>query len=449
MSAAVPEIDDWKSRKALEVKQLLEKLLFGVPISPSPVSEWELTNKKRRNLKKMFNELVNLTDRMFQGFHTDGSPIGSLSDDEKEIEMLFQVLKKTPTLSFAKAERTIKKWIVERSRDIETVYSSKKHELIALAYEKYKAEASKKNVTVKTRGLDFVSKCWEYSQSEIVDPVLEEQINNACDDLETLVLDSFDDSFTFETFANSLIPVLDISGSMKGTPIQTGLFYLLMLVKVFDVSEVHFFESHHTVRAIDVSWETNLDLIKQIYTNVRGSTDLSSVFKYLNDVRTSNKNVVIITDGDCDPNRYYGGSSNPFHEVTRVDKEASAYPKVVNCNFIVVNVKETELKFPYLNIDPRVCYLTGNNPKTLNGFIKALCEATKTGTPITPDLILKYTLALDELALETPVPKYSSIMSDERITELFEVFQKNLPPKKPTEVTAAVGGAGDSDIESW
>lgn len=431
------ETDVWKLQKALEIKKHLEDLLFKT-------GTINITNKTRRHVKKMFNELVNLTDKMFQGFHSDGSPIGTLSDDMMEITMLYQILKKTPTLSFAKAERTIKKWISLYQKDSKTTYPSKKHELIIRAYEKYMEEVRSKKVTVKTRGLDLVEKCMQYWQTSEVDPVLEEQIDKVCNELRTLVLTSFDETFTFEAFVESLVPVLDISGSMCGKPIETGLFYLFVLVKVFGVKTIHYFESAHIVKTINPDYASNLDLIKQIYIHDSGSTQLASVFRYLNEIKTSNKNVVIITDGDCDPDTGMG-SRNPFHEVTRLDKASSAYPNVVDCNFIVVNVRETELKFPYLNIDPRVCYLTGNNPKTLNGFIKALCESTKAGTMITPYLILKHTLNMDELILEHPIPKYSNVMTDERISTLFEVFQKNLPPKKPVEAVSTTGIIGDGE----
>lgn len=437
----IVETDAWKVAKAIEIKDKLDSLLFDS-------GELAITNKSRRKIKKLFNEQVNLTDYMFQGIHTDGQVIGSLDNDEKEIEMLYRVFKKTPTLSFKKAEKTVKSWMTKYIGDDEKVnYPTKKHELIVSAYLKYVREVSEKKVVVKTRGLDLVTKCHQYWLTDIVDPVLEEQINKSCDELKTFVMSSFDDTFTFEDFAKSLVLILDISGSMRGTPIETGLFYLFMMVKVFGVSQVHYFESNHTLKEINRDVSSNLELIKQIYLYTRGSTNLASVFKYLDTIRTNNKNVVIITDGDCDPNTYGHSSTNPFHEVTRLDKKTSAYPNVLDCNFIVVNVKETDLKFPYLNIDPHVCYLTGNNPKTLNGFIKALCDATKSGTMITPDSILNYTLALEELTLSTSIPTYSNVMTQERITNLFEVFKQNLPPKKEviTEKHAEIELGYESD----
>jgi hypothetical protein len=415
--STIPTIqtDTWKVKKATEIGEKMKQLLFSS-------GSLEITNKTRRQIKKMFNEQINLTDRMFQGIHTDGTEIGSTSNEDKEVEMLFQVLKKTPTLSFAKAKKTINNWMFKCSTDLGQTYPSRKHELIVKAYQKYEEEAKNKNIAVKTRGLDFVSKCQEYSHATSVDFVLEEQINKACEELKTLVFSSFNETYTFEDFAKSLVLVLDISGSMNGTPLQTGLFYLFMMVKVFGIDTVHYFESHHTEKKIVPGWSSNLDLIKQIYTHTQGSTELSSVFKFMNTKKTCDKNIVIITDGDCDPSDYH----NPFHQVL----DGVTYPNIKECNFIVVNVKETGLKFPYLNIDPRVCYLTGNNPKTLNGFIKALCEAVKSKLTITPDMILKYSLDIEELTLEYPVPTYSNVMSEERISELFEVFKKNLPPKK-------------------
>ena len=454
----IQDVDSWKTRKAIDVKSQLESLLFA---SGSLV----ITNKIRRQIKKLFNEQINLTDKMFQGFHTDGSIIGTLGDDVKEVDMLYHILKKTPSLSFAKAEKTIKKWMSDALRtahlDADTgtneprapfnnarcrriaresepkteskpqvlFYPTKKHELIAGAYSKYMEEVKSKKVQVKTRGLDFVSKCFDYWNSENVDPVLEEQINKACDDLNTMVISSFDDEFTFEDFANSLVLVLDISGSMAGTPLNTGLFYMLMMVKVFGVQTLYYFESELEVRTISPGWVTNLDLINQVYSDSKGSTNLDSVFKHLDDIKTCNKNIIIVSDGDCDPSDFH--SSNPFHEVTREDKETSSYPNVADNNYVVVNVKQEKMNFPFLGLDPKVCYLTGNNPKTLNGFIKALCESTKSGIAITPEHVLKYTLNMDELEFQSPIPSFSFTMTDERIGQLFEVFKKNLPPKKP------------------
>jgi hypothetical protein len=462
----IQDSNAWKMEKALDIKSRVEKLLFGT-------GSLAITNKSKRQIKKLFNEQVNLTDKMFQGMHADGRIIGSFADDEAEINLLYQVLKKTPSISFTKAENTIKKWMSEvknstneYSQSESQLYPTKNKELIIRAYSKYMQEVKNKKVQVKTRGIDLVTKCFSYWESEIIDSVLEEQINKTCDELKTLVSSSFDEKFTFDDFSNSLILILDISGSMDGVPLNTGLFYMLMMVKIFGIKTLYYFESKLEIRKISSKYTSNLDLIKQIYSDSKGSTNLASVFQHLNSIMTSNKNVIIITDGDCDPGCYtsdrHGYSANPFHEVTRIDKKKSTYPHVTDNNYVVVNVKQEKMNFPYLDVDPNVCYLTGNNPKTLNGFIKALCESTKSNTAITPDLVLKYTLSMEELDFGITVPTFSSVMSDERIGVLFETFKKNLPPKKinstdlgsGVEVEAGVEGEGedtyfDNGVISW
>ena len=62
-----------------------------------------------------------------------------------------------------------------------------------------------------------------------------------------------------------------------------------------------------------------------------------------------------------------------------------------------MNVNEEKMNFPYLNMDPNVCYVTGNKPKTLNGFIKALIFSIINKIILTPSLVLKYSLELEEL----------------------------------------------------
>lgn len=410
---------------ALTIKRNLEKLIFKYDTI-------KLSNKICRNIKKLINQQVNLTDNMFRGYYNDGLQIGTLGNDVKEVNLLSQILKKTPTLSFKKAEKTIKKWM-ENKTDNEISYPSKKHQLIIMAYKKYLEDVAAKKVEVKTRGLNLVEKCWDYWRSNTYDIIIEEQINKASEELKELVKTSFNDTYTFEMFSNSLIPVLDISGSMEGTAIQTGLFYLLMLVKVFGVQIVHFFSDFDIHTNINQDYNNNLELIRQIYRNTEGSTNLDSIFRYLNNTKTNNKNLLIITDSDCDPHNYSGfGGKNPFHEISRLDRETSRYPDVKDCNVIVVNVKVNNLSFPYLNIDPKVCYLTGNNPKTLNGFIKALCESVKNNTMITPESILKYSLALEELNLNYNVPKYNKVLTERDVNLFYEVLKNNLAPSKKT-----------------
>ena len=454
--------DIWKIDHASNIKNKLISLL--IPQGSPPDYIIKITNKIKRKIKVLFNNEVNLTDKMFQGIHTDGTIIGSLNDDEKEIKLIYNVLKKTPTLSFKNAERLILKYKNElnSNKSVSDAASAssaskpidKKKSLLVKGYEKYKSEVSKKTVKVKTHGLNLVSKVWDYKDSYSIDPILEEQINKMSTDLLNSVNQIFDESFTFQDFVKSLVLVLDTSGSMDGIPLNTGLFYMLLLVKVFGVQVLHYFATDLNIVNIDNSIvHSNLDLVKQVYNHTSGSTNLDSIFTHLNTINTSNKNIVIITDGDCDPGQY-NGSTNPFHEVTRSDKENSAFPNIINNNYVVINVKETKMNFPYLNIDPSVCYFTGNNPKTITGFIKALCISTKNNTIITPDIVLDCTLTLDELDISDigkPIPKYSKVMSDERIERMYNVFMDNLPKKKllPVDQAKQDNQADQYDFDDW
>jgi hypothetical protein len=424
--------DDWKLEKATEIKTRLISLIKNAnPDNPNNYMV-KLTNKVKRNIKQMFNREVNLTDRMFQGFHTNNTEISSLGDEQKEINMIYKVFKKTPTKSFQLAELTVKKYIglIDGISYTHEDKTKVRQYLITKGYEKYKLDVKEKKVKVKTHGLDLMEKCATYAKENVVDPILEEQIDKFVIELKQSIMEVFDATYTYEQFAQSICPVLDVSGSMDGQPLLTGFFYMLVLAKVFAINKLYYFSSDLNIKNIIFSANsTYLDIIKQIYSHSTGSTELNLVFKELNKDKISGKNIIIITDGDCDP--VGQNKSNPFHQATIQDKSKSAYPYIINCNFVIINVKEKKMGFPYLNLDPQVCYLTGNNPKTIIGFIKALTISAKTKLPITPDLVLSCTLNLDELIISKQLPQlYSNIMSDSRIDRLYTIFMKNIPKKK-------------------
>lgn len=72
---------------------------------------------------------------------------------------------------------------------------------------------------------------------------------------------------------------------------------------------------------------------------------------------TKEKMNLILTDGDCDP---IGSHKNPFQNVL------DDFPQHMYCVF---NLGEDSLAFPYLDKDPRVCYISGHNPAIINSVI--------------------------------------------------------------------------------
>jgi len=235
-----------------------------------------------------------------------------------------------------------------------------------------------------------------------------------------------------------------------------------VLAKVFKINKLYYVSSDLNIKNINFINSTYLHIIQQIYTHVTGSTNLDSVFVQLNIEKQSGKNIIIITDGDCDPTMH-SNQTNPFHEATMLDKSKSKYPNILDCNFVIINVKEKNMAFPYLNLDSKVCYLNGNNPKTIIGFIKALTISSKTNKPITPDLVLKCTLNLNELVVDKQIKAYSKVMSDSRIERMYTIFMKNIPKKKTiseekaneqansknkTEIILTYGSEYESDVNT-
>jgi len=266
-----------------------------------------------------------------------------------------------------------------------------------------------------------------YSSSNCDDPELESQLSEMCDNIYQYLSPCFSEDFTFSNFAERLVLVLDVSGSMGGTPLNTGLLYMTVLARIFKVNELYYFSDDCVVRNLSQS-DLNgslCNLIKKVYTRTTGSTNLQSAFDTLESNSKSNKHVVVITDGDCDPVR--GGKSNPFHHVTIPGK----YQHLHMNEYTVVNVSQSKMNFPYLGLDPKVCYVTGNNPKTLNGLIKSLIMSASLKVPITPELILQNSLDMDCLQLPCiPSHPYQLTLSDEQKERLFQVIMSNLPPTR-------------------
>ncbi len=381
------------------------------------------TNKNRRKIKKIFNKYVNLTDNLFKGIHSDGSLFNSHASKDTEIEMIYQVIKKTPTISLKNFSSTVNKFI--NSKKVQ----SARNELLIEGYKKY-LQALKENKTkAKVHGLDISEKCMQfYLSTEESDVELEAQLQQLVNKLIEYMQGAFTEDFTYQNFADSIVPVIDISGSMDGVPINTGLYYFLMMTKVFKVKELYYFESAaHKVSLTEEDISGPIcKLIKKIYKRVQGSTDLCSVFDLLDKESKENKIIMIITDGDCDPR---GGTRNPFHVATN----PGTFSHLHKNNYVVVNVKVDRLNFPFIDIDPKVCYLTGNNPKTINGLIKSLVVSSRDKIPITPSLILNYTLELDELDLPVVIPKFNKTLTEEQISKLYNIMCiKNQPPKPVT-----------------
>jgi hypothetical protein len=394
------------------------------------------TNKTRRLIKKCFNSHINLLDNLFKGIHQDGSAFGSKSK-EIEINNIAIQLKRSATLAFDRFEKTVRTYTEISEDSVEQVESSITKKYLVEGYKKYLQMLKEGRAQVKTNGLDASQQVWEFfNSSDVFSQSVESKLEDLVSKLKISLIQTSGTAL-FEQLAQRFSIVLDISGSMTGTPIQTGLLYMVLITKVFGIHTLYYFESNlHQVNLTNDDLNGSLcGLVKKIYQNTRGSTNLSSVFTHFKSSNIRDKNVIIITDGDCDPS-LYSSNTNPFH---------TAPKKEHNLKYIVVNVKETKMNFPYLGMDPDVCYVSGNNPNTLNGLIKALVVSLMQNIPLTPTLVLSCSLHLDELDNKFHVRTFSNVYGEYTIEKVFQVFMKNKPP---TKTISNSDSNSDSDIDT-
>ena len=418
------------------------------------------TNKTRRLIKKCFNSNLNLLDNLFKGVHSNGKKFGwtakeNLSENI-EITDIANQLKRSASLAFDRFEKTVKTYDKKTSRrereqeqeqeqeQKQTIELTLKQNLLLKGYHKYLEMLKTGEAQVKTRGLDVSTQVWEFFISdEIFSQSIESKLEQMVKDLSKEISNVVGEE-KFNELADKFEIILDISGSMNGSPIQIGLLYMCLMTKVFGIKRLFYFESnfHQNILSDEILKNGNMcELVKKIYKRTTGSTNLEGAFNHIRTEGMNNKNIIIITDGDCDPSQYSSSSSNPFHNAPKGD---------CGLNYIVLNVKETKMNFPYLGIDPNVCYITGSNPKTINGLIKALVESSEKSIKLTPSLVLKHSLDSDEFAHQfNIVCNNLNPLAQNEIEKLFDVFVKNQPPEKDEQQkTIDLNSDSDSDSDS-
>ena len=125
---------------------------------------------------------------------------------------------------------------------------------------------------------------------------------------------------------------------------------------------------------------------------------------------------MILTDGDCDPTT---NGHNPFQE---------ALNRFPNRRFIVWNLKETTLHFPYCISDSRVGYFCGNEPSVISSVFRLLTN----GSEISPMTLLKECISNDEFKYPKHLNKEDIEDKEDKMTNieiemLFKSIKKNIP----------------------
>jgi hypothetical protein len=337
------------------------------------------SNSQFRLLFSREKQKLHLFDTFLQGFKEDGTTPIACEDSE----YIVRYMKKMSTIAFQNAKDTISSFAESDIPYKRVLYQ---------AYCAIEQEVQQKNFQVKATGINPVEKCYQYWQSEDEDIILEATLDTKLKLLR-------------ERLGN-VTPALDIvidnSGSMDGKPIQAAFYITMMLHRLFAFSSAVIFNSSATIFTIrGKSWK---DVINSIYHPTAGSTNLESIFRHLE----NNSNItLILTDGDCDPTSH---GANPFQE---------ALTRFPNRKFIVWNLKESKLHFPYCISDQRVGYLSGNDPSVISGVLQLLSK----GQPITPIGLMNECIT----DLESPVRVEASLraMTPEEIRSLHCAVRSN------------------------
>jgi hypothetical protein len=394
----------------------------------------------QRKLKVAVNSRLHLTDYLLSGKHYDGTLFDFSPESlNTESEKIGIEISKSASIATAKLCKTINLMNVQTNK---TPVQS----LLIEGHNHYLELLKAKKVVAKEVGIDLPKLVYNYYITGTESSGLVEQINARVTRICEQVMPIFTSDFTILDFTESFRIIMDRSGSMNGLPLENGLFQLLVMTLIFRMKKVIYFDDYVTVRNIS---EDNLDgsvldLIKLLYTRATGCTQLSSVFNYLKTECITNKNIVIITDGDCDPDSD-NITSSPFHTV--FDK--SLYSNLHTCNYIILNVNESKMSFPYLNFHPNVSYINGI--MCLDFLIEALIRSEKNSIPLTPSLLLECCLDADRFQIP---PEINDLLVqadtinmlyplDSQLNRLFKKWEKLLP-YNPIKSSARINDASDT-----
>uniref|UniRef100_A0A6C0HYK2 VWFA domain-containing protein n=1 Tax=viral metagenome TaxID=1070528 RepID=A0A6C0HYK2_9ZZZZ len=338
------------------------------------------TNRVMRKFKTIFNSELHLNDYLFVGKHHDGSMFDYKNQDDT-IEKIANDIGKTAGIATINICKTIQNW--KNSLEKDSFNDCKK--ILMKGYDKYLENLENKKTKAKVLGVNVEDLAYSYfeNNNSIDHVVLESLLNASIEKLQNEWYSNFDDVYTLENFKESFVAILDRSGSMgehEQIPIKIGCFYLLMMAKIFELKEVIYFENKVTVVSITKEQLNGniLNLLKRVYTHVEGGTYMNKAFRFLEEKKYLDKNVVIFSDGDADPKN----GQNPFHAVFNNNK----YTYLPTHNYIVMNVNKKKLSFPYLHFHEKVCIINGTSSVVF--LIESLIISWKTKAKITPTMIL-------------------------------------------------------------
>lgn len=397
----------WSIVEPFDVKQYHPKSSDGQYIHHLLTqTSGHITNRVARLIKSRYHEPLHLLDKLFQGCLPNGTNLNNTPIIVDQVSML---LGQCAAKCGEKSRKTIKKY---QSQPIKTT----NQQILVDGLIKYVNMVKEQKIRVKVHGLDLADQCMDYFQNQAENPVLEAQLRETVTKLRQ-ELKSLVSSKKLRKIGSKLNVIIDYSGSMEGTPLNSALLQALIFWEIFHIKNVYMFADQLMVVDLPIIKDM-CPKIKYLYTKSGGSTNLQSVFDHL--VSKGNpeeiKMNLILTDGDCDPNYR---SNSPFQTAL------TYFPKHMFCVF---NLKEKSLAFPYLMDDPRVCYISGHNPSIINGVIKCLAIAVNNGIQLNPTMILEESLKSFDIPFPIEmIPIDDTTSNPDYYQKLYHSLNRNVP----------------------
>jgi len=344
------------------------------------------TNSQFRKLFSKQKAKLFLFDIFLQGMKEDGTPLKS--GDE---EYVVSYMKKMSSAAFQNAKNTISKFY-----ESEEEYKKVLYRAFLLLHD----QVANKEFSVKTHGLNncLAKSCYNAYTTKNFDPFLESSL--------TSKLEKMKEKMNTNS-SLGLDVVVDYSGSMCGEPLNNALYITLLLHRLYNIGSAVLFSE--TAERVYIEGETWHDSIQSLYRNASRSTNLESIFSYL---ENNDNTTLVITDGDCDPIASDVQENNsPFQE---------ALLRFPSRKFIVWNVKQSKLHFPYSVKDNRVGYISGNEPSVIEAVFKCISNGELTPTSLLETCISE----IEHPFLLDPV---DNPFTSNQIKKLFFAVKKNIP----------------------
>jgi hypothetical protein len=367
-----------------------------------------LTNKSCRIIKKIFNQELNLIDHLFQGYHNDNTLIGSHYNDEKEIKMISDIFTKASFTSIKKSEKIINKW---NTTDINLLPVYKR--LIIYGLQKYRIELFSSKI--KVNELYIYKECFKYYKGLPLDPST--NITHELDIIEKEFKKGFSDNLQLNSFNDSFIFIIDNTNSMNGYPNEIALMYSLFMIKVLKIKKIYFLDviNFSILQLSDLDYKSlYLYLIKKIYRKCFGYISFQDKLNIINKNNFTNKKILFLT------------SSNDLDVLKK-------YNNIGNNNLIIMNLRENKINIPYIDINKKIYCIDGNNLKIFLKIINSLYSKSYasilTNNSININSIILSPLEQIDVSSFGKIQQYNKSLSNERISELFIAYSKNIPPK--------------------